>query len=206
MNSIGSVMTFGLNKILFAFTSTATAVLGIYFKFQSFVFMPIFGLNNGMVPIVAYNYGAQKKKRMLDTVRLSVITAVCIMLLGLVCIQFLAPQILLLFNASSDMLTIGVPALKTVSLSFIFAGYCIIVSSMFQALGNGLLSMTISILRQLVVLLPAAWLLSLSGKVSLVWWAFPIAEIFSVVLCTIFLCYTYQKVIKPMGTEQTPEH
>ncbi|MCI8477941.1 MAG: MATE family efflux transporter [Oscillospiraceae bacterium] len=201
MNSIGSVMTFGLNKILFSFTSTATAVLGIYFKFQSFVFMPIFGLNNGMVPIVAYNYGAQKKKRMLDTVRLSVFTAIGIMLLGLLCIQCFAPQILLLFKASDDMLAIGVPALKTVSLSFIFAGYCIIVSSMFQALGNGLLSMTISILRQLVVLLPAAWLLSLSGEVSLVWWAFPIAEIFSVVLCTVFLCYIYRKVIQPMGTD-----
>lgn len=200
MNSIGSVMTFGLNKILYAFSSTATAVLGIYFKFQSFVFMPIFGLNNGMVPIVAYNFGARKKKRLTDTVLLSTFTAVGIMLLGLIAIQFLAPQILLLFNASEDMLAIGVPALKTISLSFVFAGFCVIASSTFQALGNGLLSMLVSIIRQLVVLLPAAWLLSLSGKVNLVWWAFPIAELFSVTLCAWFLRHTYVKVIKPLDT------
>lgn len=198
MNSIGSVMTFGLNKILYAFSSTATAVLGIYFKFQSFVFMPIFGLNNGMVPIVAYNYGARKRKRLMDTVRLSIFTAVGIMLIGLVVIQFLAPQILLLFNASEDMLGIGVPALKTVSLSFIFAGFSVIASSTFQALGNGLLSMLVSIIRQLVVLLPAAWLLSLSGNVNLVWWAFPIAEVIAVCLCTCFLRHTYLTVIQPL--------
>lgn len=198
MNSIGSVMTFGLNKILYAFTSTAAAVLGIYFKFQSFVFMPIFGLNNGMVPIVAYNFGARKKKRLINTVRLSTFTAIGIMLAGLVVIQALAPQILLLFDASEDMLALGVPALKTISLSFVFAGFCVIASSTFQALGNGLLSMTISIIRQLVVLMPAAWLLSLSGDVNLVWWAFPIAEICSVILCVVFLCVTYRRVIKPL--------
>ena len=198
MNSISSVMTFGLNKILYAFSSTATAVLGIYFKFQSFVFMPIFGLNNGMVPIVAYNYGARKRKRLMDTVRLSIFTAVGIMLIGLVVIQFLAPQILLLFNASEDMLGIGVPALKTVSLSFMFAGFSVIASSTFQALGNGLLSMLVSIIRQLVVLLPAAWLLSLSGNVNLVWWAFPIAEVIAVCLCTCFLRHTYLTVIQPL--------
>lgn len=198
MNSISSVMIFALNKILFAFSSTAAAVLGIYFKFQSFVFMPIFGLNNGMVPIVAYNYGARKKKRLTDTVRLSIITAVCIMLTGFLVIQFLAPQILLLFQASEDMLSIGVPALKIISLSFAFAGFCIVVSSTFQALGNGLLSMMISLIRQLVVLLPAAWLLSLSGHVELVWWAFPIAELFSLTLCIFFLRRIYLKVISPL--------
>ena len=198
MNSIGSVMTFGLNKILYAFSSTATAVLGIYFKFQSFVFMPIFGLNNGMVPIVAYNYGARKRKRLVDTVRLSILTAVCIMFTGLIVIQFLAPQILLLFNASEDLLGIGVPALKTVSLSFVFAGFSVIASSTFQALGNGLLSMTVSLVRQLVVLLPAAWLLSLSGNVGLVWWAFPISELSSLTLCILFLRRTYVNIIQPL--------
>ena len=198
MNSISSVMTFGLNRILYGFSSTATAVLGIYFKFQSFVFMPVFGLNNGMVPIVAYNYGARKRKRLVDTVRLSIFAAVGIMLLGLIAIQLLAPQILLLFKASEDMLSMGVPALKTVSLSFMFAGFCVISSSTFQALGNGLLSMLVSIIRQLVVLLPAAWLLSLTGSVGMVWWAFPIAEICSVLLCVCFLRHTYTTIIKPL--------
>ena len=198
MASIGSVMTFGMNKILIAFSSTATAVFGIYFKLQSFVFMPVFGLNNGMVPIVSYNYGARKRKRLVDTVKFSALLAVAIMLVGLVVIQLFPANILGLFEASPDMLAIGVPALRIISLCFVFAGFSIICSSTFQALGNGLLSMMISIVRQLLILLPAAFFLSLSGSVTAVWWAFPIAELASLALCVIFLRRIYRRVILPL--------
>ena len=160
LSSIGSVMTFGLNQILNAFTTTATAVLGIYIKVQSFAFMPVFGLNNGMVPIVSYNYGARNKKRLMGTVKFAMVLAGGIMLVGLLLLQTCTAPILSLFNASEEMLAIGVPALKTISLSFVFAGFAIVSSSTFQALGNGVLSMMVSIVRQLLVLLPAAWLLS----------------------------------------------
>ncbi|MBT9685694.1 MATE family efflux transporter [Pseudoflavonifractor sp. MCC625] len=201
MNSIGSVMTFGLNQIVGAFTATATAVLGIYFKFQSFVFMPIFGLNNGMVPIVAYNYGARKKERMVQAIRLCIIAAVLIMLAGLLVIQFFSAQILMLFKASENMLAIGVPALKIICISFLFAGFNVIVSSTLQALGHGFLSMVISIIRQLVVLLPAAYLLSLSGNLTLIWWSFPIAELVAFLLCIFYLRHLYQRVIQPLEAE-----
>ena len=186
LSSIGSVMTFGLNQILNAFTTTATAVLGIYIKVQSFAFMPVFGLNNGMVPIVSYNYGARNKKRLMGTVKFAMVLAGGIMLVGLLLLQTCTAPILSLFNASEEMLAIGVPALKTISLSFVFAGFAIVSSSTFQALGNGVLSMMVSIVRQLLVLLPAAWLLSLSGRVELVWWAFPIAEV------------SYRKIVRPL--------
>ena len=198
MQSISSVMTFGMNKILFSFTKTATAVFGAYFKLQSFVFMPVFGLNNGMVPIVSYNYGARKRKRLVDTVKFSALLAVAIMLVGLVVIQLFPANILGLFEASPDMLAIGVPALRIISLCFVFAGFSIICSSTFQALGNGLLSMMISIVRQLLILLPAAFFLSLSGSVTAVWWAFPIAELASLALCVIFLRRIYRRVILPL--------
>lgn len=198
MASIGSIMTFGINKILIAFSSTATAVFGVYFKLQSFVFMPVFGLNNGMVPIVSYNYGARKRKRLVDTVKFSALLAVAIMLVGLVVIQLFPADILGLFEASADMLAIGVPALRIISLCFVFAGFSIICSSTFQALGNGLLSMMISIVRQLLILLPAAFFLSLSGSVTAVWWAFPIAELASLALCVIFLRRIYRRVILPL--------
>jgi len=198
MASIGSVMTFGLNKILIAFTTTATAVFGIYFKLQSFIFMPVFGLNNGMVPIVAYNFGARKPERMMKTVKLAACYAVAIMLVGFAIFQF-APNLLLkLFDASDNMLAIGVPALRTISYSFLFAGFCIVCSSFFQAVGHGMLSLIISLVRQLFVLLPAAWLLSLSGELGLVWWSFPIAEIASVVLSAAFLIYAYRKEVSPL--------
>lgn len=199
MAAIGSVMTFGMNKILIVFSSTAVAVFGVYFKLQSFVFMPVFGLNNGMVPIISYNYGAEKKDRLVKTIKLALCYAVGIMLLGLAVIQIFPTQMLLLFNASEHMLSIGVPALRTISLSFAFAGIAIIFSSTFQALGNGVLSMFISIARQLVTLLPAAYLLSLLGDVNLVWWSFPIAEIVSLTLSVVFFVYMYKKVIKPLG-------
>lgn len=198
MASIGSVMTFGLNKILIGFTTTATAVFGVYFKLQSFVFMPVFGLNNGMVPIVAYNFGAQKPDRMIKTVRLAVFYATGIMVLGVAIFQVFPGVLLGLFDASENMLSIGVPALRIICLSFLFAGFGIVSSSFFQALGHGVLSLVISLVRQLIVLLPAAWLLSLSGELGLVWWAFPIAEIFSVTLSIVFLIYVYRKEVKPM--------
>lgn len=199
MAAIGSVMTFGMNKILIVFSSTAVAVFGVYFKLQSFVFMPVFGLNNGMVPIISYNYGAEKKDRLLKTIKLGVFYAVAIMLVGLTLIQLLPDKMLLLFDASEHMLSIGVPALRIISLSFIFAGIAIVFSSTFQALGNGILSMLISFARQLLALLPAAYLLSKLGDVNLVWWSFPIAEIVSITVSVIFFIHMYKKVIKPLG-------
>ncbi|MDE6899657.1 MAG: MATE family efflux transporter [Oscillospiraceae bacterium] len=198
MASIGSVMTFGLNKILIGLQTTATAVLGVYFKLQSFVFMPVFGLNNGMVPIVAYNFGAKKPERMLKTVKLGICYATCIMLAGVAVFQLLPNVLLGMFEASELMLEIGVPALQTISLHFVLAGFGIVSSSFFQALGHGMLSLVISLVRQLIVLLPAAWLLSLSGQVAAVWWAFPIAEVFSVTLSVLFLIYVQRKEIRPM--------
>ena len=195
MQAIGSIMTYGMNQILIQFTSTATAVFGVYFKLQSFILMPVFGLNNGMIPIVAYNYGAANKERVLKTIRFSVFYAVAIMLIGLSVFQIFPTQLLMMFNASPSMLEIGVPALRIISLSFLFAGYCIMISSVFQALGNGIYSMVVSIARQLVVLLPAAYLLSKTGELSLVWWAFPASEIMSLILCTVFLYKTYHDVI-----------
>ena len=199
MASIGSVMTFGLNKILIGFTTTATAVLGVYFKLQSFVFMPIFGLNNGMVPIVAYNFGARKPERMVKAVKLSVLYAVGIMVLGFAAFQLLPGPLLSIFEASDYMLAIGETALGVISFHFLLAGFSIVASSTFQALGHGVLSLVISLVRQLVVLLPAAWLLSLSGRLELVWWAFPLAELFSAALCAVFLRYVYRKEIVPLS-------
>ena len=199
MASISSVMTFGVNKILMSFTSTATAVFGVYFKLQSFIFMPVFGLNNGMVPIISYNYGARHRDRMVHTIKLSIFYAVCIMLVGFAIFQ-IVPQVLLgFFNASQDMLVIGVPALRIISLSFLFAGFCIIVGSVFQALGNGILSLIVSVARQLVVLLPVAFLMSLTGNLDAVWFSFPISEIASVVLSALFMRHTYKKIIAPLG-------
>ncbi len=198
MASIGSVMTFGMNKILIGFTTTATAVFGVYFKLQSFIFMPVFGLNNGMVPIVAYNYGAKKPDRIMKTVRLSILYAVSFMLIGLTVFMTIPDRLLGIFEASDYMLQIGIPALRTISLSFLFAGYGIISSSLFQALGHGMLSLYVSVLRQLVVLLPLAFLFARLGGLDYVWFSFPGAEIASVIFCTIFFRYIYKKEILPM--------
>ena len=187
MQSIGSVMTFGMNQILFVFTPTATAVFGAYFKIQSFIFMPVFGLNNGMVPIISYNYGAAKPERVWKTVRLTIFTAVSIMFLGFLAFQTFPAMLLALFDASAEMTAIGVPALRTISISFLLAGFCIISGSVCQAVGNPMYSMVVSVCRQLVVLLPVAWLLAQTGRLELVWWSFPIAEIASVTLSAIFL-------------------
>lgn len=199
MQAIGSVMTYGMNRILIVFSSTAVAVFGVYFKLQSFIFMPVFGLNNGMVPIIAYNYGAGKKDRLIKTLKLSIIYAVGLMLLGVIIFQLFPAPLFALFDASETMLAIGIPALRIISLSFIFAGFCIVCGSLFQALGNGVYSMVVSIARQLLVLLPVAYLLSLSGKVEAVWWAFPIAEIVSLSLTVFFMFRINRKVISRIG-------
>ena len=198
VQAIGSVMTFGFNKILLMFTPTATAVFGVYFKLNSFIFMPVFGLNNGMVPIIAYNYGARKKKRIVETIRLSVIVAVCLMLAGLAVFMTVPDKLLSIFNASPDMLAIGVPALRIICLSFLFAGYCIIIGSVFQALGNGVYSLWVSLARQLFVLLPSAYLLAVFMGLDYIWWSFPIAEIASVVLTTILFRRIYRKKISQL--------
>ena len=202
MQSIGSVMTFGMNKILFVFTPTATAVFGAYFKIQSFIFMPVFGLNNGMLPIISYNYGAARMDRVKRTVRLTICTAVCIMTVGFAVFQLAPATLLTLFDASAEMTAIGVPALRIISISFLLAGFCIIAGSVCQAIGNPLYSMMVSICRQLVVLLPAAWLLAQSGRLELVWWSFPIAEIASFTLSAIFLRRTMRAAEEELSRRQ----
>lgn len=199
MQAIGSIMTYGMNKILLAFTSTAAAVFGVYFKLQSFIFMPVFGLNNGMVPIVAYNYGAGKKDRLTKTIKLSVAYAVALMVIGFVIFQVFPARLFALFEASETMLDIGVPALRIISISFLLAGISIASSSVFQALGNGVYSMILSMVRQLVVLLPVAYLLSLTGNVVYVWWAFPIAELVAVSIAIFFMIRINNKIIRHIG-------
>lgn len=199
VQAIGSVMVYGMNLILIAFTSTATAVFGVYFKLQSFVFLPVFGLNNGMVPIIAYNYGAGKRSRVVKIIKLSIMYAVLIMLIGFILMQTIPDKLLLLFNASETMLALGIPALKRISTSFLFAGFCIVCGSVFQALGNGVYSMLVSLARQIVVLLPMAYLLSGTGEIDNVWWAFPIAEIASMIVSAFFLFKVYRKIIRHIG-------
>ena len=204
MGAIGSFMTYGVNKILFAFEEvgkTAAAVFGVYFKLQSFVFMPVFGLNNGMVPIVSYNYGAKRPDRITQTIRLSAIYAVAIMAAGVAVVQLIPDKLLLLFDASEQMLTIGVPALRIISTCFVFAGFSIVCSSVFQALGNSIFSMIMSITRQLAVLLPAAYILAHAFGLHAVWYAFPIAEFASLALSIIMLSHTYKKVIMPLAAD-----
>ena len=201
MGSIGSFMTYGVNKILFAFGEigkTAAAVFGVYFKLQSFVFMPVFGLNNGMVPIISFNYGARRPDRILQTMRLSAIYAVAIMLAGTVIVQLIPGQLLLMFDASEQMLRIGIPALRTISLCFVLAGFGIVCSSVFQALGNSIFSMIMSITRQLAVLLPVAYILAHTVGLDAVWYAFPIAEVFCLILSIFMLRHTYRNVILPL--------
>ena len=199
MQSIGSVMTFSLNSILISFTETATAVFGAYFKLQSFIFMPIFGLNNGMVPIIAYNFGAKRADRVKSTVKITIISAVSIMTLGLAVFETIPQVLLSFFNASEYMLEIGIPALRIIALHFLLAGFCIIAGSVCQAIGNPFYSLVVSVCRQLVVLLPAAWLLSKTGRLELVWLAFPIAELVSFTLSAIFLGKTMKKANKIMN-------
>ena len=199
MQSIGSVMTFGMNKILLMFSSTAAAVFGVYFKLQSFIFMPVFGLNNGLIPIVAFNYGARSRKRIVETIKLSIFTALGIMFVGLVLFQTCSGFFLkYLFSASEEMLAIGVPALRIISLSFLFAGICIVIGSVFQAMGNGVYSLIVSATRQLVFILPLAYIFAKFFGLSMVWWSMAIAEIASVTLSIILFKKIYQERIAPL--------
>ena len=199
MMCIGSVMVFGINRILLGFTSTAAAVFGAYFKLQSFIFMPIFGLNNGMVPIIAYNYGARNAKRVKGTIKLAVCTAICIMIVGTILFESIPGVLLSFFDASEGMLAIGVPALRIIGIHFVLAGFCIPAGSVCQAIGNPVYSLIVSVCRQLVVLLPAAWLLAQTGVLDLVWLAFPIAELVSLTLSAIFLRKTLRAAESTMS-------
>ncbi|BDC91955.1 MATE family efflux transporter [Treponema bryantii] len=198
LGSIGSVLTYLINLILGAFTMTAVAVYGVYFKLQSFIFMPVFGLNNGIVPIVAYNYGAKRKDRIMRGIKLCAIAAVLIMGAGLLIFELFPRQLLAMFNASEEMYAIGIPALRRIALHFPVAAICITLISVFQALGKGLMSMIVSFVRQIIVLLPAAYLLSLTGDVNNIWWAFIIAEGASVIASAIGMRITYNKDIKTL--------
>ena len=201
MNGIGSVMNFGMNQILQGFTETATSVFGIYFKLQSFFFMPLFGLNGATISIIAYNYGARKPDRILKTLKLSAISALALMAAGLLVFQF-APQTLLgMFNPSDTFLQIGIAALRTISWSFPVAAVCIILGASFQALGNGIYSTITSLCRQMIVLLPVAYLMSLTGNVNNVWLAYPIAEVVSGCVTMFFFLRIYRQKIKPLFTQ-----
>lgn len=210
MQAIGTVMTLAMNKILIKFSLNAVNVFGIYFKLQSFVFMPVFGLNSGMIPILSYNYGAGKPKRVFKTMKIAYIAAVAYILLGLVAFQFFPGTILSIFDSADGKLDIamGITALQTISWSFLFAGFSIISIASCQALGKSIFSLFVSIGRQLVVLIPAAFLLSLFGEVKYVWWAFPIAEFASLLLCALFLIITLKsafgkkKDAKTIDTEE----
>lgn len=195
MVCIGSVMTTGMNKILNSFSDLAASVFGVYFKLQSFVFMPVFGLNNGVIPIIAYNYGAQKRRRMTGAIKIAAVAASLFMGIGLIIMQVFPREALMLFDADEAMLSIAVPALRSISLSFIFAGVCIALGSVFQALGFGVYSMIVSFARQIAVLLPVAYLFSLTGKLNLVWLSFPIAEIMSVLVTVLLFIRIYKRII-----------
>ena len=198
MQSIGSVMTYCMNKILIDFSSTAAAVFGVYFKLQSFFFMPVFGLNNGITPIIAYSYGAQQRKRMVKTIKISMGIAFGLLLVGFAGFE-LVPQVLLrMFDASEEMMDIGCQALRIIGFHFLVAWFCVIALTIFQALGKAVYSMIVSIMRQLVVLVPAAYILARIGGLDAVWWAFPIAETVSLLVSVLCLVSVYKKIIKPL--------
>jgi Na+-driven multidrug efflux pump len=201
MNSIGSVMNIGINKILQGFSQYGEVpvnVFGIYFKLQSFFFMPLFAMNNATISIVAYNYGARKPQRIIKTLKLACISALTFMLLGLAVFQIVPDILLGIFDTSPDFLSMGQRALRTISLCFPLAAVCIALGASFQALGNGIYSTIVSLCRQLVVLLPAAYLLSLTGQVNAVWWAFPIAELMSMTTTSILFIRIYRQKIRPL--------
>ena len=196
MQAIGSVMTYGMNMILITFSSTATAVFGVYFKLQSFFFMPVFGLNNGLIPIVAYNYGAGKRSRLIKAIKCSLVYAFVLLFAGFAVFETMPEVLLGMFEASDEMLAIGVPALRVIGMHFLVAWFCIIAGSVFQALGNGVYSLIVSVARQLVVLLPVAFMLARLGGLHAVWWAFPIAEVMSLCVSTLFMILINKKVIQ----------
>ena len=201
MMAIGSVMNFGMNQILLGFKAygeTAAGVFGVYFKLQSFVLMPLFGINNAIVPIIAFNYGAKRPDRIMQTLNLALGTAVVIMLVGFGVFQLFPDVLLEIFEPSETFLELGRTALRVVSVHFPIAAVGISLGTSFQALGNGIYATITSLCRQLVALLPAAYLLSLSGNVHLVWWAFPIAEVVSVTVTLILFARIYKQKIKPL--------
>ena len=201
MNCIGSVMNFGMNQIFQRFSETATGVFGIYYKLQSFFFMPLFGMNGATISIIAYNYGARKPDRMMKTLKIACGAALAVMFAGLLAFQ-LVPELLLgMFNPSEEFLRIGCSALRTISLHFPVAAICIMLGASFQALGNGIYTTISSVFRQLLALLPAAYLLSLSGEVNRVWWSFPIAEVVSALVTLYFFRKIYRQKIRPMFEE-----
>lgn len=199
MQSIGTVMTFGMNKILILFSATAVSVLGIYFKLQSFVLMPVFGLTSGMIPVVGYNYGARNRERIVQTIRMACLIALAIAAVGLALFQIL-PEVILdqLFRASESMLSIGVPALRIISLNFPLAAIAIVLSSAFQALGKGMYSLVMSVSRQLVVLLPVAYLLGRFVSLQALWLCFPIAEVVSLSVAVVLYRGLYEREIKSL--------
>lgn len=198
MQSIGSIMTYCMNRILIEFSSTATAVFGVYFKLQSFFFMPVFGLNNGITPIIAYNYGAKQRKRMIHTIKLSMAVAFCLTFVGFIAFEAI-PQVLFgMFNSSQQLLEIGIPALRIIGIHFLIAWFCIVAGTVFQALGKAVFSMIVSIMRQLFVLVPAAYILAKVGGLHAVWWSFPIAEIISLAVSLTFLIRIYNTIIKKL--------
>ena len=194
MASIGSLMTFCINKILIGFTSTAAAVFGVYFKLQSFIFMPVFGLNNGMVPVVAYNLGAKHFDRIKKTIKICMTYASSLMFIGIIVFQLVPETLLAFFNASEEMIKIGIPALRIISMHFVFAGVSIVCVSVFQAVGKGTYSLYVSIARQIGVLIPVAYLMSLTGNLNNVWFAFPIAECVSLLICLLYMKRIYKRV------------
>lgn len=195
MQSIGSVMNYIMNKVLIGFTSTAVAVFGVYYKMQSFIFMPIFGLNNGLVPIVAFNYGAKKKDRMMKAWKLSWLYATIIMCVGTISFEVIPQYMFMLFDASETMLEIGITAFRVIGVHFPVAAFCIVTGTIFQALGKSTYSMVVSIMRQIVVLIPAALILASFNNVDLVWWAFPIAEVMSAAATTFYFFRIKRKII-----------
>lgn len=198
MNGIGSIMTFGMNQILQGFQETATGVFGVYFKIQSFFFMPLFGINNASISIIAYNYGARKPERITRTLKISCSVAMTIMVIGFAVLQYAPDFLLNMFNPSAQFLAIGRIALKIISISFPIAACCVILSACFQALGDGIYSTIVSSCRQLLVLLPSAYLLSLSGNVDLVWWSFPISEVASAIVTALLFRRQYRKKVRPL--------
>ena len=198
MQSIGSIMTYCMNRILIEFSSTATAVFGVYFKLQSFFFMPVFGLNNGITPIIAYNYGAKQRKRMIHTIKLSMAVAFCLTFVGFIAFEAIPQVLLAMFNSSDELLAIGIPALRIIGIHFLIAWFCIVAGTVFQALGKAVFSMIVSIMRQLFVLVPAAYILAKVGGLHAVWWSFPIAEIISLAVSLTFLIRIYNTIIKKL--------
>jgi putative MATE family efflux protein len=198
LSSISSVTTYLINLILGAFSTTAIAVYGVYFKLNSFIFMPVFGLNNGIVPIVAYNYGAKNKERLLKTIKVGTLMAVAIMTFGMLLFMIIPEPLLNLFSASESMLKIGIPAMRIISTSFIGAAIAISLSSVFQAFGKAFYSMLVSFIRQIFFLLPSAYLLSLTGNINNIWFCFPIAEIVAVILSVFFLKNIFKNIIEKL--------